>query len=403
MKLLAKTLFGLENVLAEELRNLGSGDVEVLNRAVSFDGDLECLYKVNLWSRTALRVLKPIIEFSAHNETVLYKRTRRFDWTKLFGLDQTFAIDSTVHSELFPHSKYVALKIKDAIVDLFRYKNNGRRPSIDVKNPDYRINVHCRENEFTISLDSSGESLHRRGYRQGNQQAPLNEVLAAGMIMLSGWNGDKPLFDPMCGSGTILIEAIMIAQNVPPRMNRDHYSFMNWEDYDAQLWNGLRVQALEGKRKVATEMIGHDIDGKQVRLGLKDFRTLGYLKVQMRQSDFLNSEAPCAAGVIIMNPPYGERMASVSELRPEAINNLEEFYSQIGDTLKKKYSGWDAWIISANRNALKRIGLRPSKKYTLYNGSLECRFQKFEMYRGSKPSYVKTSEGEKIKDRGRKK
>ncbi len=396
MKLLAKTLFGLENVLVDEIKHLGGNNVEVLNRAVSFEGDLECLYKVNLWSRTALRVLKPIIEFSAHNETVLYKRTRRFDWTKLFDLDQTFAIDSTVYSELFPHSKYVALKIKDAIVDLFRYKYNSRRPSIDIKNPDYRINVHCRENEFTISLDSSGESLHKRGYRQSNQSAPLNEVLAAGMIMLSGWTGVKPFFDPMCGSGTILIEAIMIAQNVPPRMNRDRYAFMNWEDYDAQLWADLKIKGLDGKRNVDVSIIGHDIDGREARETQSLVNRLGYGKlIRINNCDFLNSEPPCDAGVIIMNPPYGERMASVSKLRPEVsyalklqrrstINNLKGLYKGIGDALKKKYSGWDAWIVSANKDALKSIGLRPSEKHTLYNGSLECKYQKFEMYKGSK-------------------
>lgn len=376
MKLVAKTLHGLEHVLAKEIKEQGAEHVEIANRAVTFEGDLEVLYRVNLWSRTALRVLTPIANFSAHNETVLYKRVRRIDWTKLFGLDQTFAINSTVHSSLFGHSQYVALKVKDAIVDLFRLKYNSRRPSIDIKNPDFLINVHCRENEFTFSIDCTGESLHKRGYRESNRPAPLNEVLAAGMILLSGWKADKPFFDPMCGSGTLLLEALLIAQNIPPRMNRDYYSFMSWDDYDSSLWNKIRLEAMEQKRTVDISIIGHDVDKRQIKEAKSLVNRLGYQKlIHLDTNEFTGSLPPSSPGIIITNPPYGERIS---------VTDIEELYQNIGDTLKKNYDGWEAWIISSNKAALKKIGLRPSQKQTLFNGALECKYQKFEMYQGSK-------------------
>lgn len=375
MKLLAKTQFGLEELLSEEIKALGGKEVEILNRAVSFEGDLECLYKVNLWSRLAIRVLKPFLTFKAHNETVLYKRLRRYDWTELFTLDQTFCIDSTVSSDIFRHSKYLSLKAKDAIVDLFRLKNDGLRPSIDLRNPHYKINIHCRDTEFTVSLDSSGESLHRRGYRQSERQAPLNEILASGMIMLSGWDGTTPLYDPMCGSGTILTEAYLIAKNIPPRMNRDTYGFMMWNEYDASLWNSIRSDALNHKKHIRPEIYGSDMDRGLLRETQSLINLLGYQsEIHLNSQDFIDSDPPCKPGMIITNPPYGQR------IEPEDIDLL---YSQIGDTLKGKYAGWSAWLISSNLAALKKIGLRPSKKHILYNGSLECRYQKFEMYKGS--------------------
>ena len=384
MKLLAKTLFGLEALLATEIEGLGGTNVVSLHRAVSFEGDLECLYKINHWSRLAIRVLKPFLEFSAHNETVLYKRLKRFDWTKLFGLEETFCIDSTVSSDIFKHSKYLSLKTKDAIVDLFRLKNEGRRPSIDIRNPDFKINVHCRQNEFTVSLDSSGASLHRRGYRQNDRQAPLNEILASGMILLSGWDGTIPLYDPMCGSGTLLTEAFLIAKNYPPRMNREDYSFIKWEDYDAKLWFRIREESLDMRKDIPLKLYGSDHNNGQLMETQSLINLLGYQKeITLDVKDFINSEPPYGEGLIITNPPYGERLDD---------GNIEEFYGQIGDTLKTHYSGWDAWLISSNKNALKKIGLRPSKKITLYNGSLECKFQKFEMYKGSRKKKKLVSE-----------
>jgi len=237
---------GLEQILAQEIEDLGGSDIKVLHRAVSFSGDQTVLYKVNLWSRTALRVLKPILNFTAHNETVFYKRLRRYNWTDLINLDTTFKINSTVHSRIFTHDKYIALKTKDAIIDQCRDAYRGRRPNIDVENPDILIDVHCKDKEFTISLDSSGDSLHKRGYRQRRRMAPLNEVLAAGMVILSGWDHTTPLFDPMCGSGTILTEAYFLAHNIPPRLNRSHFTFMSWPDYDDALWGSIKGDAQLG-------------------------------------------------------------------------------------------------------------------------------------------------------------
>ncbi len=368
-------MFGLEELLAQEIERLGGENVLQLNRAISFEGDLECLYRVNYWSRLAIRVVKPFLEFTAHNEVVFYKRLRRYDWTEMFSLDQTFCIDSTVKSDYFKHSKYVSLKTKDAIVDLFRLKNDGLRPSIDIKNPDFKINLHCRQKDFTLSLDSSGESLHRRGYRQSERQAPLNEILATGMILLSGWDKKTSFYDPMCGSGTLLTEAHAIVNNIPPRQGRERYGFMNWPDYNAALWNKIKGEKRASKGEIKVKIMGSDIDRTQYYETKSLFGNLGLDEIELSHQNFIDSTPPTDTGIIICNPPYGERLDE---------DDVEELYKRIGDTLKTNYSGWDAWIISSNRDALKRVGLRPSKKIILYNGSLECRFQKYEMYKGSK-------------------
>ena len=375
MKFIAKTLFGLEDLLVQEIESLGGQNVIKLNRAVSFEGDLECLYKVNYLSRLALRVVKPILEFTAHNETVFYKRIKRYDWTKLFSPHQTFCIDSTVKSHFFRHSKYVALKTKDAIVDLFRLKHNGVRPSIDTRNPDFRINVHCFEKDFTISLDSSGESLHKRGYRQSNRQAPLNEVLAAGMIMLTGWDKKTTFYDPMCGSGTLITEAYSYAHNIPPRKNRNSYAFMKWADFDRRLWNSIVADNKVDHISAFPKFFATDIDRRQIAETRRLFDDLELDNINLSRKNFINSLPPKTNGIIVCNPPYGERLND---------GEVIELYQSIGDTLKTNYAGWEAWFISSNKSALKRIGLRPSKKISLFNGSLECKFQKYEMYEGSK-------------------
>ena len=286
-KYIAKTFLGLESVLKKEIEACGGVNVEELNRAVSFEGDLKCLYKVNLTARTALKVLKPFLEFKAHNETVFYKRLRRYDWTKLIGLDQTFKVNSVVNSDQFRHSKFVALKTKDAIIDLFRLKYNNQRPSIDLEHPDFGIEVHCRGIDFVISLDSSGDSLHKRGYRQSNRPAPLNEALAAGMILLSGWNGEKPFLDPMCGSGTLLIEAFMIARNIAPRMNRLQYLFMNWSNYDRALWHQVRNEAILDSNQNKVDITGFEIDSFLARDTGRLISSLGYASsIQVRNIDF---------------------------------------------------------------------------------------------------------------------
>ena len=375
MKFLAKTLFGLEDLLVSEILSLGGKNVQGLNRAVSFEGDLECLYRVNYESRLAIRILKPFLEFSAHNETVLYKRLRRYDWTQMLSLEQTFSIDSTVKSDFFKHSKYISLKTKDAIVDLFRLKNDGLRPSIDIKNPDFKINLHCNQKNFILSLDSSGESLHRRGYRQSDRQAPLNEILATGMILLSGWDKKKPFYDPMCGSGTLLTEAYAIANNIPPRQKRSSYGFMQWADFDLSLWQKVKAEADEKILRSQVKIFGSEIDETQYYETKSLLSELELSDIKLSHMDFVNSDPPATEGIIVCNPPYGERLDE---------NDVELLYKNVGDTLKTNYSGWEAWIISSNKQALKRIGLRPSKKLMLYNGSLECKYHKYEMYKGSK-------------------
>ena len=384
MNITVKTLFGLEQLLAEELQSLGAQNIEVGNRVVLCEGDQKLLYSINLKSRLALRALVPILSFRAHNEVVLYKRVRRYEWTDLINLDQTYVINSSIFSDIFRHSKYISLKIKDAISDQFRDRNDGQRPSIDQENPDYVIDVHCSGKDFTISLDSSGGSLHRRGYRQENRTAPLNEVLASGMVLASGWTGDQPFFDPMCGSGTLLIEAYQIGKNIAPGLGRDHYTFMNWKDYDEALWEGLKKEAQSETSEAPLNIYGSDINGIQINETMELITELGYQDtIELKQGNFTQLPAPYEAGTIITNPPYDERVKS---------DDIIELYKSIGDTLKEKYDGWDAWILSGNKAAIKRVGLRTSKKLTLYNGPIECKYHKYEMYRGSKKTKNSPSE-----------
>lgn len=376
MNITVKTLFGLEQLLAEELSSLGAKNIEIGNRVVLCEGDQRLLYSINLKSRLALRVLVPILSFKAHNEVVLYKRIRRYEWTDLIDLEQTYVINSSIYSDIFNHSKYVSLKIKDAISDQFRDRNDGQRPSIDQENPDYVIDVYCNGKDFTISLDSSGGSLHRRGYRQAKRTAPLNEVLASGMILSSGWTADQPLYDPMCGSGTLLIEAYQIGKGIAPGLNRDHFTFMNWQDYDEALWNTLTSEAKSEQNEKELNIYGSDINGTQINETMELLTDLNYQgNITLKQGNFTQLNAPYESGTMITNPPYDERVKS---------DDIIGLYKSIGDTLKEKYDGWDAWILSGNKAAIKRIGLRTSKKLTLYNGAIECKFHKYEMYRGSK-------------------
>ena len=373
MKLVATTFYGLEQILAKEIAELGGQNIAVLNRAISFEGDLETLYRINHKSRLAIRVLKPFLSFKAHNETVLYKRLRRHEWPKLFHVDQTFAIHSTVHSKIFAHSRYVTYKVKDAILDEFRLHHDGVRPSIDLENPDVIIDLHCSHNQFTLSLDSSGDPLFKRGYRQGKALAPLNEVLAAGMIKLCGWDGKTPLVDPMCGSGTLLLEAGMISANIPPRKNRSDYALMKWSDFDQSLWQKITEESNPGDLKSGL-LKGYDKDEQALKTARQAAILLGLDHlIKFEQSDFFNLDLE-NTGTLITNPPYGNRIEQ---------EDIEDFYKRIGDRFKNHYQGWTAWILSGNKEALKNLGLRTSKKLTLYNGPTECKFHKYEMYKGS--------------------
>ncbi|MEJ6681610.1 MAG: THUMP domain-containing protein [Flavobacteriales bacterium] len=371
----AKTMMGMEPLVAEELKELGARNIQEKRRAVFFEGDLELLYRANLELRCAVSILKPLFWFRAHKESVLYKQVGMFDWMSVMDLNQTFAITSSVHSEYFNHSKYVALKAKDAIVDMFR-DHLGERPNVDPVNPDIKINIHVNEAEFDISLDSSGDGLHKRGYRQSGHGAPLNEVLAAGMIKLSGWTPDKPFLDPMCGSGTLPIEACMVSTNTPANILRKEFGFMNWKNYDEALFLKVKKEAMARITKPQAPILGTDGNYKAIEIAEDAAKKLGFSEhISFQKTMFNDLEYTGESGVIIMNPPYGERLNTLDVIT---------LYKGVGDKLKSDFDGFDAWIISSNKEAFKNVGLRPSRKTPLMNGPLECKFIKYEMYRGSK-------------------
>jgi putative N6-adenine-specific DNA methylase len=369
----AKTHQGLEDVLIEELKNLGAEDIIKHTRAVSYKGDLELLYKSNLLLRTALRILVPIHTFRATNETWLYRGVQDVNWSDYLSENGTIALDSSVNSPIFKNSQYVFLKAKDAIVDQFRNKT-GIRPSVDLDDPTVRVNVYIQDSEVILSLDSSGSSLHRRGYRLDVNEAPLNEALAAGLILLSGWNGKSNFLDPMCGSGTLLIEAAMIAYNIAPNMKRKKFGFMNWKDYDKILWEKIYEDALKNIKEFDYKIAGSDISPESVRIARNNVRGAGFAdKIDIARKDFIKLDPPAGKTTIVMNPPYGERMV------PEDINVL---YKSIGDTLKQKYAGSEAWILSSATEAFKFIGLKPSKKLNFHAGPLQLKFNQYKMYEG---------------------
>ncbi|MHA6248056.1 THUMP domain-containing class I SAM-dependent RNA methyltransferase [Pontibacter sp. CAU 1760] len=371
------TLSGLEEVLAEELRALDMEYVKVGNRAVTCSGNLRQLYEANLWCRTAIRILKPIRTFKARDEKDLYAQVQTINWADYLDLKQTFAIDAVVSHSTFEHSLFVAQLTKDAIVDQFR-KATGERPSVDRIRADVRLNLHMHENMVTISLDSSGDSLHRRGYRLQTNVAPLNEVLAAGIIGLTGWDGTSPFVDPMCGSGTFLIEAAMIAQNIAPGLyRRDPYGFENWKDYDAQLFEMIwKTAEAKASFDPKASIIGYDLDPDYVEAAQNNIENAGLeMVIKVEKANFFETEAKEPNGVVVMNPPYNERILS---------DDINALYKNIGDTLKNNYQGYDAFILTGNLEAAKNIGLRASRRTPLYNGSIDCRLLKYELYRGSR-------------------
>ena len=371
--MVATTMMGLEDILAEELRLLGAQHINVLNRAVEFVGDVGFMYKANLNLRTAIRILKPIFSFKARNEKELYRKIYEYDWEQHFDVDGTFAIQSSGFSEVFSHSKYTALKTKDAIADSFRDKH-GKRPNVDVEAPDVQINVHVRDNSFVISLDSSGYSLHKRGYKVASVDAPINEVLAAALILLSDWNQISNFYDPMCGSATILVEAALIANNIPANIFRKRFGFSGWKDFDPELWNKIRDISLEKEKEYYGIISGADNFQKSLRAGRANINNaLMRDDIEIKMQDFFDTKV--APGThVVFNPPYGERMSI----------GINEFYQKIGDTLKHNYQGCTVWLISSDIENLKMIGLKPSRKIKVFNGKLECRFVRFDIYEGSK-------------------
>jgi len=372
---IAKTYFGLEPVLTKELEAIGAQDITPLTRAVSFSGDRKLLYKANLHLRTALRILQPVFHFRARNPEDLYRKAMEQEWEKWISIDKTFMIDATVKSELFNHSRYAAQKLKDAIVDRFR-KQTGDRPSIDLERPDIRLNLHINHNSVNISVDSSGEPLFKRGYREQRHKAPLSEVLAAGMVLHAAWNPKQLLINPMCGSGTIAIEAGLMATNTPPGMFRKHFAFMDWHDFDAELWNRLKAEAKQHINRSRIKIMASDADRRSIALAKAGAHQTGLTDViQFETQDFEEIVPEAEEGTVIMNPPYGVRLLD---------NQINNAYKDIGNHLKRNFSGFHAWIISSNKDALKFVGLRPSRKITLYNGPLECKYQRYDLYSGSK-------------------
>lgn len=377
--MVAKTFQGLEEVLAEELRTMGAQNVEAGRRMVSFHGDKEMLYRANLQCRTALRILKPFYSFKAHSPERLYDRVKEFDWSTMLSPEKTFAIDVTVNSENFTNSRFVTYKVKDAIVDWFRDRDaEGRRPGVRLTDADVVINVHISGSEVILSLDSSGSSLHRRGWREAQTEAPINEVLAAGIILKSGWKGDKPFIDPMCGSGTFLVEAALIAANIAPGIYRRGFAFENWADFDQELFDRLYNDD-SNEREVTCPIIGADISPKAIAIARQNLKSAGVAKyVDLQLKPLKDWEDAPAEGVLITNPPYGER------LKPEDLDGL---YKELGTKLKHVFTGYHAWVIGYKDETMLNIGLAASSRDQLMNGSLECELREYVIFSGDKRSF----------------
>ncbi|WP_353778387.1 THUMP domain-containing protein [Winogradskyella sp. 3972H.M.0a.05] len=375
-KMVAKTLYGFEDLLAKELLQLGAQDVKKGVRNVSFVGDKGFMYKANLGLRTAIKILKPIKTFRIFNEKDLYNKVYKINWEEYLKPEGSLAVDATVHSQIFKHSKFIALKTKDAVVDRFR-DNTGNRPNVDLRFPDLKINVHIDKQLCTISLDTSGESLHRRGYKTATNIAPISEVLAAGMIMLTGWDGQSDFIDPMCGSGTILAEAAMIACNIPPNLMRKEFAFERWQDWDVDLFEKIEESLLKKTRDFHHKILGYDKSPSAVRKAKENVKNAHLDEfISVKHEDFFKTQRAGTEKLhMVFNPPYGERLERL---------NVPEFYGQIGTTLKHGYPNTNAWLITSNLEALKHVGLRPSRKIKLFNAKLESRLVKYEMYEGSK-------------------
>ncbi len=376
-EMVAKTLYGLEEVLAGELQALGANDLQIGRRMVSFTGDKELLYRANFCCRTALRILKPIYHFKAKDADTVYNEVKKVVWENYLSLEKTFAIDSVIYSEDFTHSKFVAYRTKDAIVDYFMEKLQ-KRPSVRVNNPDLYINIHISHNDCTLSIDSSGESLHKRGYRTDQTDAPLNEVLAAGMILKTGWKGNTNFVDPMCGSGTLLIEAAMIALNISPGVHRKEYAFEKWMDFDQELFDRIYNDESQ-EREFTCKCYGSDISPAAIEAAEKNIRSAGLMKyVDLKVQPFQQfAEAP-QPGILVTNPPYGERISS---------RDLLGLYSMIGERLKHVFTGYQAWILSYKDECFDKIGLRPSERMKLMNGSLECEYRCYELFQGTNKEF----------------
>ena len=386
-ELIAKTFQGLEEVLAQELTELGASNIEIGRRMVSFTGDKAMMYKANFCLRTAIRILKPIKHFTANSADEVYDAVKSIEWDEYLDNMSSLSVDAVVFSEEFRHSKFVAYKVKDAIVDYFREKT-GNRPSVRINKPDLGINIHIAENQCTLSLDSSGESLHRRGYRQEQVEAPLNEVLAAGMILMTGWRGECDLIDPMCGSGTIPIEAALIARNIAPGVFRKEFGFEKWKDFDRELLDSIYNDDSQEK-EFNHKIYGYDNNPKANEIATHNVKAAGVSKdVILKIQPFQQFEQPAEKSIIITNPPYGERISS---------DDLLGLYKMIGERLKHAFTGNDAWILSYRDECFDQIGLKPSVKIRLMNGALECQFRQYQLFDGKFKAFRSGEEGKNFK------
>lgn len=382
-EMVAKTLKGLEDVLADELRSLGAENVEPGCRMVSFEGDLAMMYRANLCCRTALSILRPIYKFMASDPDTLYEMTKEYDWGSVLTLGKTFSIDTTSHSNEFTHSRFVTYRVKDAIVDWFKDRfGPDKRPGVRLNDADVMFNVHIDGTRVTLSLNSSGESLHKRGWRVAQTDAPINEVLAAGIILKSGWRGDCPLIDPMCGSGTFLIEAALIAAGIKPGSFREAWPFTQWRDWDPDLFDSVLNEGEAPREELPFKIYGADISPKAVDIAERNILSAGvdeYINLRVRPVQQWE-EAPAAGvpGIIITNPPYGER------INPEDIEGL---YRTFGTKLKKVFCGYHAWVISSNEDCLAHIGLTPSRREQLQNGGIDCELREYISFEGTKSEF----------------
>jgi putative N6-adenine-specific DNA methylase len=367
---IAQTLFGLEEVQEKELLSLGAQNTQILNRAVEFSADKETLYKIHLWSGLTLRVLQPFASFEASNEDELYREAMRVNWQKHMDVEDTFKIDVLLFSSIFKNSMYVGLKVKDALCDSFR-KTHNKRPNVDVKKPNFTFSVHIRDKKVEIFKDCTGDSLHMRKYRVDGNLAPLNEVLAAGIIALTGWQPGTPLLDGMTGSGTLVVEALFKANQKPPASERRNFAFMHWPDFDEKLWNKIRQEAEKGIINDYPDITGIEVDGRAFNTAKENLVRAGFKPIHhLQQGDFFKHIPKQKNGVLLLNPPYDVRIKT---------DNIPELYEKIGDHLKHHFQGWTVWIISANEEGRKHIGLKTSQKIKLFNGKLECRLMKFEI------------------------
>jgi putative N6-adenine-specific DNA methylase len=378
LALVATTISGLEEVLAEELRQLGAREVQVLRRAVSFVGTVDLVYRANFWCRTAFHILRLITSFPVRTQKELYDHLYEVSWEEWMEADQTLAVHAVAHQAVFTHTRYAEQLSKDAIADRFRART-GRRPSVDLYAPFLQVHLHLAGEVCQVFVDSSGESLHKRGYRKASGPAPLNEVLAAGLIRLTGWDLKTPFFDPMCGSGTLLTEAALIALNLPPGRFRKNFNFRNWPDHRENVWNEISRLAPAEFPPLAIQ--GADISERMVRIARENLVHAGLENtVKVSRRDFRTSDPPFRSGILITNPPFGQRLP---------VDDLHDQYRQIGDILKNRYTDWTAWILASDKQALKFLGLKPSRKITIFNGPLECKFVNFEVFEGQRKDRLK--------------